>query len=83
MRKIAKKRARRGDRTLDRTLEVRLDSGPVARQTGDRTRVPDAGGNRPDIETQRPIEYREVPGAQNCDRTRPVAGDRTLAASDR
>ena len=35
----------------------------------------DAGGNRPDADTQRPIEYREVPGARNC--------DRTLAASDR
>ena len=79
MRKIAKKRARRGDRTL----EARPDAGPVARQTGDRTQGPDAGGNRPDAGTQRPIEYREVPGARNCDRTRPVAGDRTLAASDR
>ena len=83
MRKIAKKRARRGDRTLDRTLEARPDAGPVARQTGDRTQGPDAGGNRPDARTQHPIEYREVPGARNCDRTRPVAGDRTLAASDR
>jgi len=83
VRKIAKKRARRGDRTLDRTLEARPDAGPVARQTGDRTQGPDAGGNRPDAGTQRPIEYREVPGARNCDRTRPVAGDRTLAASDR
>ena len=54
----------------------------MARQIGDRTRGPDAGGNRPDAETQRPIEYREVPGAPNCDRTRPVARDRTLAASD-
>ena len=44
---------------------------------------PDAGGNRPNTEHQRPIEYREVPGARNCDRTRPVSGDRTLAASDR
>ena len=33
MRKIAKKRARRGDRTL----EARPDAGPVARQIGDRT----------------------------------------------
>ena len=32
---------------------------------------------------QHPIEYREVPGMRNCDRTRPVADDRTLAASDR
>ena len=44
---------------------------------------PDAGGNRPDAGTPRPIEYREVPGARNYDRTRPVAGDRTLEASDR
>ena len=83
VRKIAKKRARRGDRTLDRTLKARPDAGPVARQTGDRTRGPDVGGNRPDAETQRPIEYREVLGAQNYDRTRPVAGDRTLAESNR
>ena len=37
MRKIAKKRAHRGDRTLDRMLEARPDAGPVARQIGDRT----------------------------------------------
>ena len=67
----------------DRTLEVRPDVGPVARQTGDRTQGLDAGGNRSDAETQRPIEYREVLGARNCDRTCPVAGYRTLAASDR
>ena len=79
MRKIAKKRAHRGDRTL----EARPDAGPVARQTGDRMQGPDTGGNRPDEESQRSIEYREVPGARNCDRTRPVAGDQTLAASDR
>ena len=66
----------------DRTLEARPDTGPVARQTGDRTRGPDADGNQPDVGHQRLIEYREVPGARNCDRTRPVAGDRTLAASD-
>ena len=44
---------------------------------------PDTGGNRPDTGHQRSIEYREVLGAQNCDRTGPVAGDRTLAASNR
>ena len=33
-------------------------------------------------ELQRPIEYREVPERRNCDRTRPVACDQTLAASD-
>ena len=64
----------------DRTLEVRLDAGPVARQTGDRTQGPDAGGNRPDAGTQRPIDYSKVPERQICDRTRPVVGDRTLAS---
>ena len=54
----------------------------MARQIGDRTQGPDAGGNRLDAGTQRPIEYREVPGVRNYDRTRPVVGDRTLAASD-
>ena len=65
----------------------RLDSGPdtgsaTGRWTGgsaDRRpdARPDAGGNRPDVGHQRPIEYREVPGTRNYDRTRPVAGDRT------
>ena len=64
----------------DRTLEARPDAGPVARQTGDRTRGPDADGNRPDAGTQRPIEYRKVPERHIYDRTRPVAGDRTLAS---
>ena len=41
---------------------------------------PDAGGNRPDVGQQRPIKYREVPERQIYDRTRPVAGDRTLAS---
>ena len=80
VRKIAKKRAHRGDRTLDRMLEARPDTGLVARQTGDRTQGPDAGGNRPDAGTQRPIEYRKVLERHICDRTRPVAGDRTLAS---
>ena len=84
---IAKKRAHCGDRTLDRTLDKRpndvTEHWVETRQTGDRTQGPDAGGNRPDAGHQRPIEYREVPGARNCDRTRPVAGDRTLEASDR
>ena len=43
---------------------------------------PDAGGNRSDAGQQRPIEYREVPERRHCDRTCPVACDRTLAASD-
>ena len=64
----------------DRTLEARPDAGPVARQTGDRMRGPDAGGNRPDAGHQRPIEYREVPGARNCDRTL-TASDRWFAAA--
>jgi len=66
----------------DRTLEARPDAGPVAQQTGDRTQGPDTGGNRPDAGTQRPIEYREVLERRICDRTCPVACDRTLAASD-
>ena len=80
MLKIAKKRARRGVRTLDRMLEARPDAGPVARQTGDRTREPNAGGNRPDAGTQRLINYRKVLVRHICDRTRPVADDRTLAS---
>ena len=44
----------------------------------DRTLV----ANRPDVEQQRPIEYREVLERRNSDRTRLVACDRTLAASD-
>ena len=54
----------------------------MARQTGDRTRGPDAGGNRPDAGTQRPIEYKKVPEQRNYDRTRPMACDRMLVASD-
>ena len=55
----------------------------MARKIGDRTQEQDAGGNRPDAGTQRPIEYRKVLERHICDRTRPVAGDRTLAESDR
>ena len=33
----------------------------MAWQIGDRTQGPDAGGNRPDVGTQRPIKYRKVP----------------------
>ena len=79
-----KKRAHYGDRTLDRTLDKRQDAVTgcwvETRQTGDRTRGSDAGGNRPDAGMQRPIEYREVLERQIYDRTRPVAGDRTLAS---
>ena len=53
----------------DRTLEARPDAGPVARQIGDLTRGPDAGGNRPDVGTQRPIEYSKVLERHICDRT--------------
>ena len=38
--------------------------------------------NRPNAELQHPIEYRKVPERRNYDRTRPVACDWTLAASD-
>ena len=38
--------------------------------------------NRPDTGQQSSVEYREVLERRNYDRTRPVAGDRTLAASD-
>ena len=38
--------------------------------------------NRPDAGLQRPIEYRKVLERHICDRTRPVAGDWTLPASD-
>ena len=38
--------------------------------------------NRSDAGLQCPIKYRKVPERQNCDRTHPVACDRTLAASD-
>ena len=38
--------------------------------------------NRSGVGLQRPIEYRKVPERRNCDRTRPVACDRTLAAPD-
>ena len=41
---------------------------------------PNAGGNRPDAGQQRPIEYSKVPERQIYDRTRPMAGDRTLAS---
>ena len=64
----------------DRTLEARPDAGPVARQTGDRTQGPDAGSNRPDTGTQRPIEYIKVPEQHICDQTRPVAGDQTMSS---
>ena len=51
---------------------------PTTHSASDRT----LAANRPDAGQQRPIEYREVPERQNCDRTRPVASDRTLAAFD-
>ena len=51
---------------------------PATHSASDRT----LAANRPDIGQQRPIEYREVPELQNCNRARSVAGDRTLVASD-
>ena len=53
--------------------------GRSSDRTLDQTLVVD----RSNAGQQSPIEYREVPGTQNYDRTRPVAGDRTLPASDR
>ena len=38
--------------------------------------------NQPDVELQRLIEYRKVLERRNCDQTRPVACDQTLAVSD-
>ena len=61
-------------------------SDQEARQTGvsssDRTLDRTLAADRPDTGQQSLVEYREVPEGQNCDRTRPVVGDRMLAASD-
>ena len=68
------------DRTLDKQSDAatgRWASGSADRRLDS---GPDAGGNRPDAGQQRPIEYSKVPEQQICDRTRPVAGDRTLAS---
>ena len=48
----------------------------------DRTLDRTLAANRPNAGLQSPVEYREVPERRNSDRTCPVAGDRTLAASD-
>ena len=58
------------------------DAGSVTgRWTGGSAdRRPDAGGDRPDVGTQRPIEYRKVLERHIYDRTRLVAGDQTLAS---
>ena len=68
------------DRTLDKQLDAVI--GRWASGSADRRPVtgPDAGGNRPDVGQQRPIKYSKVLERQICDRTRPVAGDRTLAS---
>jgi len=69
------------DRTLNSKVTGRTDGTvyhPDNRLSTDRT----LAANRPDAEQQCPIEYREVLERRNCDRTRPVACDRTLAASD-
>ena len=68
------------DRTLDKQPDAatgRWASGSADRRPDPR---PDGGGNRPDIGQQRPIDYSKVPERQIYDRTRPVAGDRTLAS---
>ena len=68
------------DRTLDKqpdTVTERWASGSADRRPDPR---PDVGGNRPNVGQQRPIDYSKVPERQICDRTRPVAGDRTLAS---
>lgn len=74
--------AGRGDRTLAEatgrwTGRWSCDSADRRPDAG-----PNAGGNRPDVASQCPIKYREVPERRNCDQTCPVVGDRTLAASD-
>ena len=79
-----KKRALTGDRTLDRTL---AESDRTLRSRGSATAGVSSSdrtlaANQPDAELQRPIEYRKVPERRNYDRTRPVACDWTLAASD-
>ena len=57
-----------------------------ARQTGvsnsDRTLDRTLATSRLDAGQQSQVEYREVPERRNCDRTRLVACDRMLAASD-
>ena len=92
IRKIAKKQAHRGDQTLDRMLDRTLaesdrtlrsrGSATVGVSSSDRTLDRTLAANRPDIGQQYSIEYREVPERRTCDRTRPVACDRTLAASN-
>ena len=78
-----RKRAHRGDRTLDRKL---AKSDRTLRSRGSATGVSSSdrtlAANRLNAEQQRSIEYRKVPERRNCDRTCPVACDRTLAASD-
>ena len=54
----------------------RWASGSVNRRLDTRL---DAGGNRPDAGQQRPIKYSKVLEQQIYDRTRPVAGNWTLA----
>ena len=81
--KIVKKRAHKGDRTLDWTLAY---SHRMLRSRGSTTEGISSdrrlATNRPNVGLQCPIDYRKVPERRNCDRTRPVACDRTLAASD-
>ena len=71
-------RSRRNELTVVTGCRTgRWASGSADRRLDPR---PDAGGNRPDVGQQRPIDYSKVPEQQICDRTRPVAGDWTLAS---
>ena len=86
-RKITRKRAHISDRTLDRTLAksnrmLQSRDSATGVSSSDQTLDRTLAANRPDAELQRPIEYRNVSEQQNCDQARPVACDRTLAASD-
>ena len=68
----------------DQTLDKQPDAVTECWASGSADRRPDprpnAGGNRPDVGQQRPIDYSKVPEWQIYDRTRPVAGDQTLAS---
>ena len=72
---------------LDRTLEesnrtLRSSSSATGVSSSDRTLDRTLAVNQPDAGQQSPVEYREVLERRKCDRTRPVACDWTLAASD-
>ena len=50
--------------------------------SSDRTLDQTLAVDQPDARQQSPVKYREVPERRNYDWMRPVASDRTLAASD-